>query len=112
MPLSDQSAMVPPKVGGEASLKEQKEAGLEQGDTDSSWHKLGLMRLLVPVGGDWQKEGLRPHPLPALLLTNPMVGVEVVAMEVTIGRRPGRLRKREGRREEETVGPPGPPRRM
>lgn len=105
--------MVPPKVGGEASLKEQKEAGLEQGDTDSSGHRVGLMRLLVPVGGDWQKEGLRPHPLPALLLTNPMVGVEVVAMEpVTMGRRPGRLRKREGRREGETAAPPGPPRRM
>ena len=102
--------MAPPKGGGEASLKEQNEAGLEQGDADSSGHEVGLMRLLVPAGEDWQKEGLTPHP--PLLLTSPMAGgVEIVAMEqVTMGRRPGRLRKREERREEGTAGPPGPPR--
>lgn len=50
--VGDHSAMAPPRGGGEASLKEQKEAGLEQGDADSSGHDVGLMRLLVPVGGD------------------------------------------------------------
>lgn len=109
--------MVPPRGGGEASLKEQKEAGLEQGDTDSSGHEVGLIRLLTPGGGDWEKEVLEPHPPPLLppppALTSPMVGVEAVAMEhVTMGRRVGRLRKREGRREGGTLGPPGPPRSM
>lgn len=103
--------MAPPKGGGEASLKEQKEAGLEQGDADSSGHEVGLMRLLVPGSGDWEKDGLGPHPTP--LLTSPIAGVEAVAMEpVTMGRRVGRLRKREGRREGGTAGPPGPPRSM
>lgn len=98
--------MAPPRGGGEASLKEQKEAGLEQGDADSSGHEVGLMRLLVPAGGDWEKEALGPQPL----LTSPMAGVEAVAMEpVTMGRRVGRLRKRDWRRE---AGPPGPPRSM
>ena len=42
-----------------------------------------------------------------------MEGVEPVAMEpVTMGRRVGRLRKREGRRDGGTAGPPGPPRSM
>lgn len=103
--------MVPPRGGGEASLKEQKEAGLEQGDADSSGHEVGLMRLLALGGGDWENEVLEPHPPP--LLTSPMVGVEAVAMEpVTMGTRVGRLRKREGRREGGTVEPPGPPRSM
>lgn len=106
--------MAPPRGGGEASLKEQKEAGLEQGDADSSGQEVGLMRLLVPAGGDWEKVALGMHPLPTpLLLTSPMAGVEVVAMEpVTIGRRVGRLRKIEGRREWGTPGPPCPPRSM
>lgn len=107
--------MAPPRGGGEASLKEQKEAGLEQGDADSSGHEVGLMRLLAPWGGDWEKGGLGPHPTPLLpmLLTSPMAGVEAVAMEpVTMGRRVGRLRKREERREGGTAGPPGPPRSM
>lgn len=105
--------MAPPRGGGEASLKEQKEAGLEQGEADSSGHEVGLMRSLAPGGGDWEKDGRGPHPPPLLLLTSPMVGVEVVTMEpVTMGRRVGRLRKREGRREAGTVGPPGPPRSM
>lgn len=104
--------MVPPSGGGEASLNEQKEAGLEQGDADSSGHEVGLMRLLVPAEGDWEKEGLGPHT-PPLLLTSPMTVVDVVAIEpVTMGRRVGRLRKREGRREEGTEAPPGPPRSM
>lgn len=105
--------MAPPRGGGEASLKEQKDAGLEQGEADSSGHEVGLMRLLAPGGGDRVKEGLRPHPPPMLPpLPSPMAGVEAVAMElVTMGRRVGRLRKREGRREEGT-GPPGPPRSM
>lgn len=104
--------MAPPKGGGEASLKEQKEAGLEQGDADSSGHEVGLMRSLAPGGGDWEKEGRGPH-IPPTLLTSPMAGVEVVAMEpVTMGRRVGRLRKSEGRREGGTAGPPGPPRSM
>lgn len=105
--------MVPPSGGGEASLNEQKEAGLEQGDTDSSGHEVGLMRLLVPAEGDWENEGLGPHTPPLLLLTSPMTVVDVVAIEpVTMGRRVGRLRKREGRREEGTEGPPGPLRSM
>ena len=102
--------MAPPRGGGEASLNEQKEAGLEQGDADSSGHEVGLMRSLAPGGGDWEKGGLGPHPLP---LTSPMAGVEGVAMEpVTMGRRPGWLRKRDGRRDGGTAGPPGPPRSM
>lgn len=102
--------MAPPRGGGEASLKEQKEAGLEHGDADSSGHEVGLMRLLVPAEGDWVKEGRGPHT--PLLLTSPMV-VDAVAMDpVTMGRRVGRLRNREGRREEGTEGPPGPPRSM
>lgn len=103
--------MAPPRGGGEASLKEQKEAGLEQGDADSSGHEVGLMRLLAPGGGDWEKASLGPHPPPPLI--SPMAGVEVVAMEqVTMGRRVGRLRKRDGRREGGTAGPPCPPRSM
>lgn len=88
--------------------------GLEHGDTDSSGHEVGLMRLPAPGGGDWEKAGLGAH-LPPLLppLTNPMEGVEAVTMEpVTMGRRVGRLRKREGRREGGTAVPPGPPRSM
>lgn len=105
--------MVPPRGGGEASLKEQKEAGLEHGDADSSGHEVGLIRSLAPGGGDWENEVLEPHaapvlPLPPLLLTSPNAGAEAVAMEpVTMGTSVGRLRKREGRRE---GGPPGPPR--
>lgn len=91
--VGDHSAMAPPSGGGEASLKEQKEAGLEQGDTDSSGQEVGLMRLLVPLGEDWQYEGLGPQ------LTSPMGMDEVGVEQVTIGRRPGRFRKREGRRE-------------
>lgn len=102
--------MAPPRGGGEASLKEQKEAGLEQGDADSSGHEVGLMRLLAPGGGDWEKTGLGPHPPPPL--SRPMAGVEVVAMEpVTMGSRVGRLRKRDGRRDGGTAAP-GPPRSM
>lgn len=103
--------MAPPRGGGEASLKEQKEAGLEQGDADSSGHEVGLMRLLAPGGGDWEKESLGPPIPPPPPLTSPMAGVEAVAMEpVTMGRRVERFRKREGRREGGTAGPPGPPR--
>lgn len=95
--------MAPPRGGGEASLKEQKEAGLEHGEADSSGHEVGLMRLLAPEVGDWEKVALGP-------LTSPMAGVEAVAMEqVTMGRRVGRLRKRDWRRE---AAPPGPPRSM
>lgn len=105
--------MAPPRGGGEASLKEQKEAGLEQGDADSSGHEVGLMRLLPPVGGDWEKGGLGPHTPPPLPLTVPMAGAEAVPMEPeTMGRRAGRLRKSDERREGGTAGPPGPPRRM
>lgn len=102
--------MVPPRGGGEASLKEQKEAGLEHGDTDSSGQEVGLIRWpWAPAEGDWVKHGLGPPMTTPPLLTRPM-GEEVEAMEpVTIGRRVGRLRNREGRREE---GPPGPPRSM
>ena len=100
--------MAPPSGGGDASLKEQKEAGLEQGEADSSGHEVGLMRSPAPVGGDWQKEGRGTQPPPLPLPTNPRAGVE----PVTIGRRPGRLRNREGRREAGTAGPPGPPRSM
>lgn len=109
--VGDHSAMAPPRGGGEASLKEQKEAGLEQGDGDSSWHDVGLMASLAPGGGDWQKESRGRHP--PTPLTSPIAGVEGVAMEpVTMGRRVGRLRKKEGRREWGTVGHPGPPRSM
>lgn len=103
--------MAPPRGGGEASLKEQKEAGLEQGDADSSGQEVGLMRSLAPGGGVWEKEGLGPQaPAP---LTSPMAGVEAVAKEpVTMGRRVGRLRKRDWRRDGGTAGPPGPPRSM
>lgn len=105
--------MAPPRGGGEASLKEQKEAGLEHGDTDSSGQEVGLMRLPAPGGGDWQKVGLGMQPPLPLPLTSPMAGVEAVAMEpVTMGRRVGRLRKRDGRREGGTAVPPGPPRSM
>lgn len=92
--------------GGEASLKEQKEAGLEQGDADSSGHEDGLMRSPAPGGGgEWQKESLGP--------IGPAAGVEGVAMElVAMGRRVGRFRKREGRREWGMAGHPGPPRNM
>lgn len=100
------SAIAPPRGGGEASLKEQKEAGLEQGD--SSGQEVGLMRSPAPWSCDWEKEGLRTPP-PLLIM--PMAGVDAVTMEpVTMGRSVGRLRKREGRREEGTAGPPGPPR--
>lgn len=107
--------MAPPRGGGEASLKEQKEAGLEQGDGDSSsGHEVGLMRPPLPLGGgDWGKAALRTAPPPAPPLTRPMVAVEVVAMEpVTMGRRAGRLRKREVRSEGGTVAAPGPPSSM
>lgn len=50
--MRSHSAMAPPRGGGEASLKEQKEAGLEQGDGDSSsGHEVGLMRPPLPPGG-------------------------------------------------------------
>lgn len=103
------SAMVPPKGGDGASLKEQKEVGLEQGV--SSGHEVGLMRLLVSGEEAWGKAGLRA---PLLLPLNiPMAGEETVAMEpVTMGRKAGWLRKRDGRSEEGTVGPPDPPRSM
>lgn len=101
--------MAPPSGGGEASLKEQKEAGLEHGDADSSGQEAGLRRSLVPGGGVWEEKGGRwPHPPAAAPapLTRPMAGEEAVAMEpVTMGRRVGRFRKREGRSE---GGPPGP----
>lgn len=101
--------MAPPRGGGEASLKEQKEAGLEQGDADSSGHEVGLMRLLAPWGGDWEKAGLGPHPP----LIRPIEAVEVVAIEpVTMGRRAGRLRNSDGRREVGRAVPPGPPSSM
>lgn len=104
--------MVPPKGGDGASLKEQKEAGLEQGV--SSGPEVGLMRLLAPEEDAWGKEGLRAPLL--LLLNSPMAGEETVAMEpVTIGRKAGWLRKRDGRSEGGTVGtvaPPEPPRSM
>lgn len=107
--------MAPPRGGGEASLNEQKEAGLEQGDADSSGQEVGLKRSLAPGGGVWERVvGLRPDKPPLLLpLTNPMAGDVAVAMEpAAMGRRVGRLRKREGRREAGTEGPPGPPRSM
>lgn len=70
--------MAPPRgAGEEASLKEQKEAGLEQGEAEQ---EAGLMRL--PLGGGEARLGLI-NPRPAL---------------VAIGRRVGRLRKREVRR--------------
>lgn len=97
--------MAPPSGGGEASLKEQKEAGLEQGEADSSGHEVGLMRSPAPGCGDWEKEGLGTPP--ALLLTSPREGVEAVTMElVTMGRRVGRLRNREERRDGGTPDPP------
>lgn len=105
--------MAPPRGGGEASLKEQNEAGLEQGDAESSWHEVGLMRSLAPGGGEWENGGLGPHPLLLPPLTSPMACVVADAMEpVTMGRRVGRLRKRDWRREAGTAGPPGPPRSM
>lgn len=46
-------------------------------------------------------------------LTSPMAGAEDVTAElVTMGRRPGRFRKRDGRREGGTPEPPCPPRNM
>lgn len=106
----DHSAMAPPRGGGEASLKEEKEAGLEQGDC--SGHEVALTRLLAPGGGDCEKMGLGP-PLLLLSLTSPMAGVEAVTMEpVTMGRRVGRFRKRDGRRDGGTAITPGPPRNM
>lgn len=105
--------MAPPRGGGEASLKEQKEAGLEQGEGDSSsGHEVGLMRPPLPLGGgDWEKAGLRAAPPPPLI--RPMVAVEVVAIEpVTMGRRAGRLRNREERREGGTPAAPAPPSSM
>lgn len=106
---SNHSAMVPPKGGEGASLKEQKEAGLEQGV--SSGHEVGLMRLPAPGEGAWWKVGLGAPLL--LLLSSPMAGEETVAMEpVTIGRKAGWLRKRDGRSEVGTVAPPDPPRSM
>lgn len=103
--------MAPPRGGGEASLKEQKEAGLEQGDGDSSsGHEVGLMRPPALGGGDWEKADLGPPPPP---LIRAMVAVEVVAMEpVTMGSRAGRLRNREERREGGTPAAPGPPSSM
>lgn len=101
--------MVPPKGGDGASLKEQKEVGLEQGV--SSGPEVGLTRLLAPGEEAWGKGGLgAPLRLP---LNSPMAGGETVAMEpVTIGRKAGWLRKRDGRSEVGTVAPPGPPRSM
>lgn len=103
------SAMVPPKGGDGASLKEQKEVGLEQGV--SSGQEVGLMRLLAPGEGAWGKAGLgAPLLLP---LNSPMAGEETVAMEpVTIGRKAGWLRKRDGRSDVGTPAPPDPPRSM
>lgn len=106
----DHSAMAPPRGGGEASLKVEKEAGLEQGDC--SGHEFALMRLLTPGGGDCEKMGLGP-PLLLLSLISPMAGVEAVTMEpATIGRRVGQFRNRDVRREGGTAVPPGPPRNM
>lgn len=101
--------MVPPKGGDGASLKEQKEVGLEQGV--SSGHEVGLMRLLAPGEESWEKVGLR---VPLLLpLNSPMADEETVAMEpVTMGRKAGWLRKRDGRSEVGMVAPPDPPRSM
>lgn len=101
--------MVPPKDGDGASLKEQKEAGLEQGV--SSGHEVGLMRLLAPGDEDWEKVGR--GALLLLPLNSPIAGEETVAMEpVTIGRKAGWLRKRDGRSAVGTVAPPGPLRSM
>lgn len=86
--------MAPPRGGGEASLKEQKEAGLEQGEGESGQESV-LIRPLAPGGGLWDSSGLGP-PAPSI----PMLGAEPVAM----ANRGGRLRKREG-----WSPPPGTP---
>lgn len=78
--------MVPPRgAGEEASLKEQKEAGLEQGEAEQ---EAGLTPL--PLGGGETR----------LALINPMA-------PAGIGSRVGRFRKREGRRP--PPWPPAPP---
>ena len=98
--------------GGEDSLNEQKEAGLEHRETESSGQgaEPGVSPRpgLGPGGGAGEREGLRPHPplLPPPL-TRPRAGLEAVAMELVtmepaaMGMRPGRLRKREWWREGE-----------
>lgn len=103
------SAIAPPRGGGEASLKEQNEPGLEQGE--SSGHEGGPRRWAAPAGGDWAKAS-RGAP-PTGPLTSPIAGGDAVAMEiehVAMGRRVGRLRKSEGRIE--AGSPPGPPLRI
>lgn len=81
--------MAPPRGGGEASPKEQKEAGLEQGETEQ---ESGLVPL-APGGGE--ARGVPTRPMPALLAR---------------GSKVGRFRKRDGR--SPAPGPPAPPRNI
>ena len=106
--LGCHSAMVPSMGGGEDSLNEQKEAGLEHRETESSGQgaEPGASPRPGPGGGAGERGGLRPHPPPLPPpLTNPRLGLEAVAVElvtielVAMGMRPGRLRKREWWRE-------------
>lgn len=90
------SAMAPPSGGGEeASLKEQKEAGLEHGEAEQDATLTPL-----PLGGG--EDAARPA------LTNPMPAAAAAAAALAdIGSRVGRLRKRDWRRP--PPWPPAPP---
>lgn len=83
------SAIAPPRGGGEASPNEQKEAGLEQGETE---HESGLAPL-TPGGGE--ALGWPTTPMPALLAR---------------GSKVGRFRKRDWR--SPAPGHPAPPRNI